>query len=107
MQSGSGRPKTRPVHGARASGPSAASSVSPRTTVASAASTYLDRFHHTMGEVWLTILAVGDKANQAVVSCGQVSGEGTPRPFIEDGHPTDRLRWGRSLHSLFRPARKI
>src|SRR5215207_6988828 len=106
-QSGSGRPKMRPVRKARAFGPSVASSVCPVTTVASGASTHPDLLHHSVHQVWLAILLVGHETDKTVFSGREIHIEGPLVTFIQPGNSTEWLSRRGSLHPSLGPPPEV
>src|SRR5215203_6449114 len=97
----------RPEHIARASGLIEGSIVFPRTSVAESASAHPDRFHHTMRQVRLPILAVRNKADKTVVARAQLNLERSAPSLVQDSDASQRFSWRAALQSAFGPCREV
>src|ERR687890_1589106 len=97
----------RPAHMARAFGRSAASTVFRTTFAGNGASAHLDRLHHSMGQVRLSVLRIGNEADQTVISCSEVGGEGTTAALVQENDSTDGLRGRWPFHPTFGPQGEV
>src|SRR6476646_6334028 len=98
--SGWPRRKRRPAQLARAFGRRAGPTVLLVNSAGITASADLDRLHHPVDEMWLTVLRVGNEADETIISRGEIGGERAPASLIQKGHPTQRLGRRRALHRL-------